>query len=189
MKKGPKKAMLSGMMKEMKKAMMMMMMMKAMMNRYTCQLGVVCVMFLALVVFPMNGSATTVQFSDIRGHWAEVAINGAVQAGYVNGYPDGTFKPEVKVTHAEFLKMLMASLKLPLDGSKRFWYEPYVNVALSSGIFRYDFAGAVTDENGWEAEMTRGEVAKMVVRAVRKDMQQSDDGARVGKLVYVAAKV
>ena len=162
---------------------------KTMLNRCSCQLRVVWVMFLILFLFPMTGSAATVQFSDIRGHWAEVAINGAVQAGYVNGYPDGTFKPEVKVSHSEFMKMLVAALKLPLDGSKRFWYEQFVNASLTSGIFRYDFAGAVTDENGWAAEMTRGEVAKIVVRAIRKDMNATDNGATAGKFVYDAAKV
>ena len=196
LKNGMLKAMKNVMKQTMKNAMKKIMknatkkiMLKITLNSYPRQLRVVWVMFLVFFVFPMTGSAATVQFSDIRGHWAEVAINDAVQAGYVNGYPDGTFKPEVKVSHAEFLKMLVVALKLPLDGTQRFWYEQFVNASLTSGIFRYDFAGAVTDENGWAAEMTRGEVATLVVRAVRKDMKQTDNWAKLGKFVYDATKV
>src|SRR5690606_19873926 len=44
-------------------------------------------------------------FKDMKGHWAEKAVTNAVKAGYVSGYPDGTFKPNKEVTRAEFTKM------------------------------------------------------------------------------------
>jgi hypothetical protein len=40
----------------------------------------------------------TTNFSDIVGHWAEVNIKQAVSASIVNGYPDGSFKPNRIVT-------------------------------------------------------------------------------------------
>ncbi len=40
-------------------------------------------------------------FSDIYGHWAEDSIVSLHSAGLVNGFPDGTFKPNQTITRAE----------------------------------------------------------------------------------------
>ncbi len=53
-------------------------------------------------------AATT--FSDISGHWARTYIQKAASLGIVNGYNDGTFRPENNVTRAEFTKMLNTTL-------------------------------------------------------------------------------
>ncbi len=45
-------------------------------------------------------------FSDIKGHWAEKYINSAQEKGWVNGYPDGTFKPQQYITRAEFVTLV-----------------------------------------------------------------------------------
>lgn len=51
--------------------------------------------------------AADVNLSDIdSSHWAYNAIAELVSKGTVNGYPDGTFKPNGIVTYAEFEKMI-----------------------------------------------------------------------------------
>ena len=45
-------------------------------------------------------------FSDISGHWANKYINSASAKGWVNGYPDGTFKPNQYITRAEFVTLV-----------------------------------------------------------------------------------
>ena len=48
-----------------------------------------------------------VSFSDLaEEHWAYKNINTLVEEGTINGYSDGTFKPNNSVTRAEFVKML-----------------------------------------------------------------------------------
>lgn len=47
--------------------------------------------------------------TDLTGHWAVTDVSAAAAAGWVNGYPDGTFRPDAQVTRAEFLKMLAAT--------------------------------------------------------------------------------
>jgi hypothetical protein len=42
-------------------------------------------------------------FFDLSDHWAVDSIYWASEKGYVNGYPDGTFRPEQPVTRLEFL--------------------------------------------------------------------------------------
>ena len=45
-------------------------------------------------------------FSDIAGHWAQDYINEAANAGIVNGYEDGTFRPQQYITRAEAVTMV-----------------------------------------------------------------------------------
>ena len=45
-------------------------------------------------------------FSDVpAGHWAQGAIDSAAAKGWVTGYPDGSFKPERKITRAEVVNI------------------------------------------------------------------------------------
>jgi hypothetical protein len=45
-----------------------------------------------------NGKAF---YPDIEGHWAQTLILGASGKGWLNGYPDGTFRPQSNLTRAE----------------------------------------------------------------------------------------
>lgn len=45
-------------------------------------------------------------FADIKGHWAEGDIRAAMTAGFLNGYPDGTFRPDKAITRAELAAVL-----------------------------------------------------------------------------------
>lgn len=56
-------------------------------------------------------SGVPVGFSDVAAnHWASGYINIASSQGIVQGYPDGTFKPEQNVTYAEILTMILRAL-------------------------------------------------------------------------------
>ncbi|WP_438447899.1 S-layer homology domain-containing protein [Gorillibacterium sp. sgz5001074] len=102
-------------------------------------------------------------FRDTEGHWAESAIRLAVEKGYVNGYEDGTFRPEAEVTRAEFTKLVIGALKIPVVGSASGsdWYVPYVNAAVTSEIHAWsDFTSG-----DWKTPMTRSEMARMAARA------------------------
>ena len=45
-------------------------------------------------------------FNDISGHWAQKYIELAASNGWINGNPDGTFKPNNKITRAETVAMI-----------------------------------------------------------------------------------
>ena len=45
-------------------------------------------------------------FSDISGHWAQKYIELAASNGWINGNPDGTFKPDNNITRAETVAMI-----------------------------------------------------------------------------------
>ena len=46
------------------------------------------------------------RFPDIDGHWAAEYINEAANAGIVDGYEDGTFRPQQNITRAEAMTMV-----------------------------------------------------------------------------------
>lgn len=56
--------------------------------------------------FDVNGDKTPVSFSDIAGHWAKDEIAVAANNGWVNGYEDGSFRPQNKITRAETMSLV-----------------------------------------------------------------------------------
>ncbi|ACX63720.1 S-layer homology domain-containing protein [Paenibacillus sp. Y412MC10] len=104
-----------------------------------------------------------IQFTDIQGHWAQAAIQDAVQRGYVDGYPDKRFLPNQQVSRAEFIKMAVSALELEAAStSSGSWYAPYVTAAESAGIYK---VGDYADGNLTQ-RMTREEMSKLAVKAL-----------------------
>ena len=50
-----------------------------------------------------SGSRT---FSDISGHWAEKYIERAAELGWIQGFADGTFRPDTYITRAQAMTMI-----------------------------------------------------------------------------------
>ena len=94
-----------------------------------------CVLLLipaALQTFAESGSSP---FSDVRGNeWFADVVEQAYERGIVNGYPDGSFKPEKEVSYAEFLAMSMRLEKISKPENPAHWAECYYASALSRGI-------------------------------------------------------
>ena len=59
--------------------------------------------------FDVEASGSDI-FPDIDGHWAEQYINEAATAGIINGYEDGTFRPQKLITRAEAVTMVNRTL-------------------------------------------------------------------------------
>lgn len=65
---------------------------------------------------PVPDNNVALKLTDISEHWASPDITKAVGLGLVNGYPDGTFRPDAGITRAEFTSMLMKGLKQNDEG-------------------------------------------------------------------------
>ena len=93
-------------------------------------------------------------FPDISGHWAEKYINEAAAAGIINGYEDGTFRPQKLITRAEAMTMvnrtlgrapekdhlLYDMLKWPDNMDTTQWY--YAQVQEATNSHEYNMATA-----------------------------------------------
>lgn len=68
--------------------------------------SVAVIITLILVFSTVTAPVLAASFSDLNGHWGYDYVMTLVNDGTVNGYPDGTFKPDGTVTRAEFVKLI-----------------------------------------------------------------------------------
>jgi len=135
-------------------------------------LSALFVCLLAATLLPAPVAA--VQFPDVKDHWAVTYIDSLAGAGYIKGYPDGSFKPDNPMTRAEFTTLLISCMDLTPDASTvnsfgdtgKHWAKNYINEAVRQGILipaEYP-AGLVPDGN-----IKRSEAAAMLVRALGEE--------------------
>ncbi len=109
------------------------------------------------------------QLKDISSHWAYNNINKLVSMNSVNGYPDGSFKPDNTITRAEFAAILVKTFKLTQQSGKTFtdtaghWAEEYIAAAAASGVV----SGYDANTFGPDDLITREQMAVMIVRAAK----------------------
>ncbi len=96
-------------------------------------------------------SASKSPFTDIRGHWAENTIVEMVSRGILDGYPDGTFRPDAPVKVDQFIKMLILSYTDLHQNGERSWNSSFLqslsaeNQTIVKQDYRYfDFKPATT---------------------------------------------
>ncbi|BAU27112.1 cohesin domain-containing protein [Aneurinibacillus soli] len=95
-----------------------------------------------IVGLPEKKEETKAALKDIQGHWAEARIQQLVQSGAVNGYPDGTFKPNQTITRAEFVAMVVKAFGLqPKENQgvvftdiQNHWAKEAIKIAYANGI-------------------------------------------------------
>ncbi|MCG9969971.1 Ig-like domain-containing protein, partial [Pelotomaculum terephthalicicum JT] len=110
--------------------------------------------------------------NDITGHWAMDNINKLVDMGCINGYPDGSFKPDHTITRAEFATMLVKAFKLESQGGKIFadtashWAKDYLVAAAANGVIN----GYDNNTFGPDDLITREQMAVMIVKAAKLNM-------------------
>lgn len=98
-------------------------------------------------------------FTDLpSSHWAYSSINTLVNDGTINGYEDGTFKPEGTVTRAEFVKMIGAG---PINRTER-----YFDVDESHWAYNFIMTSGMKEDGSNrffpDRAITRGEVVELL---------------------------
>lgn len=78
-------------------------------------------------------SGSTSRFSDISGTSSSNAIRYATSAGWINGYPDGTFRPYAYITRSEVAAMMTRVLNRTSGGGS----VSYKDVPYSYWAYRY----------------------------------------------------
>lgn len=82
------------------------------------------------------------KYNDITAeHWAFEAIEALSEKGIINGFSDGSFKPDETVTREQLVKMLVLAFEIEGDAKCDFddvsndrWSAPYIGKAMSLGI-------------------------------------------------------
>ncbi|MDD9271445.1 S-layer homology domain-containing protein [Paenibacillus sp. GCM10023248] len=109
----------------------------------------------------------TANLADITGHWAESSIRELIGKGAINGYEDGTFKPDNRITRAEFVSIVVKVLGLGVQGGQSFsdtsshWAKDVIATAAAQGIV----TGYTDTTFGPDDQITREQMAEIIVRA------------------------
>ena len=80
-------------------------------------------------------SAANPRFSDVpKTHWAYKYVEAVADAGFINGYPDGTFRPDRNVSYNEALTMIVALMGYTLKDLGGTYPTAFTNKARDLGI-------------------------------------------------------
>ena len=108
--------------------------------------------------------------SDIAGHWAESVITQWQSKGLIQGYEDGSFKPNNTITRAEFVTLMNNAKGFGSEGSINFsdvkngsWFYSAVARAVAAGYVKGYSDGSFKPGN----TITRAEAAVMIANAAR----------------------
>lgn len=155
--------------------------------------------FLIMTIMLVSSMSTVfaASFSDLPSeHWAYEYITTLADKGVINGYTDGTYRPEKAVTRGEFIKLIMVAL---YDGNEYFeinnpgvghWALPYVveanlqgyltnktNISeLDADISRLEMShilAKICIENNFNDSLNNGESAEFT------DISELDDVSQV----------
>ena len=102
-----------------------------------------------------------IEYEDIENHWAKENIKDSIENGIVNGYEDKLFRPDEKMTIAEYLKVLVKSgnFKLVKKG-KDLWPDYYIATAKENGfILENEFSN-------YNKKINRNEIARITARYI-----------------------
>jgi len=127
--------------------------------------------------FPLSEDEAVIPFSDVANDfWALEFINSAVKGGYMNGFPDGSFKPDLPVPRAQALTAMVTGSKATVQGDaadivKRYgdaadipgWAVPKVAAATQSSLV-VNYPDLTTLKPNQPA--TRAEVATMIYQTL-----------------------
>jgi hypothetical protein len=116
------------------------------------------------------------QPSDIQGHWSEKQVGEWVDKGLAKGYENGLFKPDAKISRAEFITLVNRALGLktatPINSNA--WYTGEIEAARAAGYISGYEDGAIKPDDA----ISRAEVATIVFSAL--NMKYSDGKAIPG---------
>ena len=114
--------------------------------------------------------ATENRYSDVAaGQWYNNAVSTMTRAGIVNGYPDGTFRPNAPITRAEMAKIIALFAKLD-KSTDRFpdaaghWAEAYIRLAAGNGWIEGYPDGTFRPNQS----ITRAETVTMIDRVLER---------------------
>ena len=115
--------------------------------------------------------------SDLSGHWAENVITEWMDYGIINGYEDGTIRPNNKITRAEMTAMLDRVMDYQTKADNTFsdlgdsWYTDVILKGNAAGVISGYPDGTVKPD----ATITRQEAVAMFSRVLSLDTKNAPE--------------
>lgn len=165
-------------------------------TRILCTLMIVVFTLVNMVVMPVSAAT----FSDVTsGTEVYKAVNVLNKLGVINGYDDGTFKPDNNVTRAEFTAMLLRTRGMGAVGSTSLDNPPFPDVVtpdVSWAIGNIRTAHGMGIINGYDDgtfkpsnNVSYEEAIKMIVCALGYGEMGSEGAAWYSKYLNTAVQL
>ncbi len=126
--------------------------------------------FIISILMILGFSTVSLAYTDTEGHWASDVIDELSNKKIINGYSDGTFKPDNSVTRAEFIAIVNRMLGLTTESSKYIpdisrhdWFYSDIRKAVEAGILKGNEEGYVRPND----TITREEAVVILARAFK----------------------
>lgn len=132
-------------------------------------------MLASLLVVPAGAaSAATTRFSDITDNYTATAIETLRLMGVLDGYGDGTFRPNAVLTRAQFCKMAVyamngsselgrySTVTIFPDVKPSLWAASYINMAAKKGVI----AGFADGKFKPNQTVTAGQAVTILMRGL-----------------------
>ena len=135
---------------------------------------------------PVLGSgASTTQFSDTKGNWAEAYIAYCANLGIINGKGDGTFGPNEPVTGTAAAKMMLTALGYRSDIEKLTGTGWDLNTdTLANKVGLYDGLD-ITPSNG----LSRDDTAQLIYNGVQaQEVEYRNNYGEYSGVIYAQDK-
>ncbi|MDD9271034.1 S-layer homology domain-containing protein [Paenibacillus sp. GCM10023248] len=97
-------------------------------NKWLTIAAVCCV----ITIGTQQAKVEAAAMKDVKGHWAEQTINQMSQQGLLDGFPDGTFRPDDAVTADQFVKIVLLAFTDIFPNGERNWRSSFLQ-SLSAG--------------------------------------------------------
>ncbi|WP_075617241.1 S-layer homology domain-containing protein [Paenisporosarcina indica] len=133
--------------------------------------------FLLIFMLFIPTSTLATGFSDVStSHWAYESINKLSNAKIINGYSNGVFDPENRVTRAQAAKIIAGALEIPLNSTYKVSYQdvPSTHWAYQE-IRALSEKGIFSDATKFnpDASLTRAQMAKVLVNSYQIKMDDN----------------
>lgn len=120
-----------------------------------------------------------IELADIKGHWAEKAIDTFVKLQFIKGYGDGQFKPNGNITRAEFAMLISRAFDISGDADhsaamsdiSSHWAKEAIEKLASAGVLG-GYADGTFKPN---QTISREEMAIILSRIVNLSGVNKDD--------------
>ncbi|MFA5524373.1 MAG: S-layer homology domain-containing protein [Tissierellales bacterium] len=102
--------------------------------------SIAAILICILLFSSINVTYARLYFYDVFGHWAEDSIMwGANTSKLLNGYEDGTFKPDGNISRAEYVSLLFrTAIRQGIINTQQLVEDTLNYTDISSGFWAYD---------------------------------------------------
>ena len=119
---------------------------------------IILLLSILAVSYPVKAEAGLTDINDES--WYSGFVNDLVGIGVINGFPDGTFRPDDLLDADQFIKMTVTALGLNPGNGTNYWASTYIECAEQKGLL------VNSQIKNYKKPLPRGEIVCIISKAL-----------------------